>query len=108
MANRIHFLVCACKRRATLPGWMRRRTAASVEAMQYLPTTANEVHRLLADWNVVWIPRRERRTAHREPRGMKPAWQDDCVVRGAVGEVWPIRDEVFWRSYSESDRPPRF
>jgi hypothetical protein len=86
--------------------WYTHRPT-TVEAVQYLPATAADVRRILTDWNVVWWPGANDEVRVATPQGTKPCWYGDWLVRGTVGEVWPIRDEVFQRSYAESDGPPR-
>jgi hypothetical protein len=87
-------------------GWYTHRPT-SVEAIQYLPTTARDVRRLLTDWNTVWWAGANEELRVATPQGTKPVWYGDWVVRGTVGEVWPIREEVFQRSYAEAGGPPR-
>jgi len=71
------------------------------------PASAEEVHDLLNSWGVAWWPGADDVLRVATPQGTKPVWYGDWVVRGTVGEVWPVRDEVFQRSYVESDGPPR-
>jgi hypothetical protein len=87
-------------------GWYQHRPT-TVEAIQYTPLTAREVHRLLADRGVAWWPGVDDVLRVATPQGTKPVRYGDWVVRGTVGEVWPVRDEVFQRSYQPSDGPPR-
>jgi hypothetical protein len=87
-------------------GWYTHRPTA-VEAIQYTPMTAREVHRLLGEWGVAWWPGADDVLRVATPQGTKPVWYGDWIVRGTVGEVWPIKDEVFQRSYQQADGPPR-
>lgn len=84
--------------------WWRHRPT-TVEAEQYTPTTAAMVRRLLTEWGVAWWPGVDEVLRVATPQGSKPVNYGDWVIRGTVGEVWPVRDEVFTRSYEETDRP---
>jgi hypothetical protein len=81
-------------------------TPTYVEAIQYSPLTARDARRLLTDWNVVWFEGPDGTLRIATPQGTKPLLYGDYVVRGTVGEAWPIREEVFNISYRRSDGPP--
>ena len=78
-----------------------------VEAMQYLPETTNAVFELLDSWDVVYFMGPPGLVHIGTPEGTKPLLYGSWVVRGTVGEVWPVRDDVFQRSYVESDGSPK-
>jgi len=85
-------------------GWYVHRPT-TVEAVQYTPLTAGQVRRVLGEWGVVWWAGQDETLRVATPQGTKPVWYGDWIVRGTVGEVWPVKDEVFHRSYTETDGP---
>jgi hypothetical protein len=85
-------------------GWFVHRPT-TVEAVQYLPTTARTIERLLRDWGVAYWPGADDVLRIVTPQGSKPCWYGDWVVRGVVGECWPVKNEVFERSYMPTDGP---
>lgn len=73
-----------------------------VEAIQFAPSTVDEVRRVLTLWlglgvemteGLIWLP---------SSRGPKQVTYGDWLVRSETGEVWPIHPHTFALSYGLS------
>jgi hypothetical protein len=88
-------------------GWYVHRPT-SVEAIQYTPLTSGQTRHLLTDWGAAWWEASDGTLRISTPQGTRPVWYGDWVLRGTVGEIWPVRDDVFQRSYDgPRGAPPR-
>lgn len=74
-----------------------------VDVIPFTQDTAAEVKARLTGWGVAWFPMPSGTLKIATPQSVKPVRFGDWVVRGVVGEVWPISDAVYRRSYRLKD-----
>ena len=73
-----------------------------VEAMRYTPDSRRDVEAWLTSAGATWWPDSSGRPRLMTPQGSKPVELGEWIVRGVVGEWYPVADKVFRLRYREN------
>lgn len=86
------------------PRWQAR--PVTIEAMQYTPEDRDLVELWMTQQGCTWWRDNVDVVRVLTPQGSKPVQEGEWLVRGTVGEWYPVADQVFRLKYRSTEEGP--